>query len=123
MLKITIKGNPVTKKNSSRIARNGDRLYVLPSKPYHDYRQYALWQIPGSARKLIDFPVNVQCVYYMHTRRKVDLVNLLEATCDILVDAKVLDDDNSQIVVSHDGSHVGYSKDNPRVEITITEAD
>lgn len=50
-----------------------------------------------------------------------DLVNLLEATCDILVHYRVLEDDNSKIVVSHDGSRVLYDKENPRVEIWITE--
>ena len=57
----------------------------------------------------------------MRTHRRVDLVNLLEATCDILVDANVIADDNSGIVAGHDGSRVKYDKDNPRVEITITE--
>jgi Holliday junction resolvase RusA-like endonuclease len=52
----------------------------------------------------------------------VDLVNLVEATCDILVDAGVLVDDNSGIVTSHDGSRVLYDKTDPRVEIEITEA-
>lgn len=55
------------------------------------------------------------------TRRKVDLANLIEATCDILVKAKVLADDNSQIVAAHDGSRVDYDKKNPRAEIWIEE--
>lgn len=29
-------------------------------------------------------------------------------------------DDNSQIIVSHDGSRVLYDKDNPRTEVTIS---
>lgn len=62
------------------------------------------------------------CVlYYMATRRKVDLANLIEATCDILVTAGVLADDNSRIVAAHDGSRVDYDKQNPRVEIWIEE--
>jgi Holliday junction resolvase RusA-like endonuclease len=63
--------------------------------------------------------VNIKCLYYMGTRRKVDLVNLLEATCDILTDAGVIADDNSRIVAGHDGSRVLYDKDRPRVEIEI----
>jgi hypothetical protein len=55
----------------------------------------------------------------MPTKHRVDLVNLLEATCDILVKANVLEDDNSNIIISHDGSRVLYDKDNPRVEIEI----
>ena len=51
------------------------------------------------------------------------LVNLLEATCDILVTAGVLADDNSKIVAAHDGSRVLYDKESPRVEITIERMD
>ena len=65
-------------------------------------------------------PVNVKCVYYMPTRRRVDLVNLQEATLDVLVKYRIIDDDNSTIVVSMDGSRVFYDKNNPRTEITIT---
>ena len=59
----------------------------------------------------------------MPTHHRVDQVNLLEATLDILVEYGVLADDNSNIVVSHDGSCVLYDKNNPRTEITITDVD
>ena len=55
----------------------------------------------------------------MPTRHRVDLVNLLEATCDILVKANVIEDDNCKIIAMHDGSYVTYDKNNPRVEITL----
>ena len=53
---------------------------------------------------------------------KVDLCNLLGATCDILVKFGVIADDNCKIVKSHDGSRVLLDKENPRVEIEIEEA-
>ena len=64
--------------------------------------------------------MNIQCLYYMQTRRIVDLVGLLQGTDDLLTDAGVIKDDNSRIVAGHDGSRVLYDKENPRVEITIT---
>lgn len=112
---------PRTKKNSARILQGrGGRRFVAPSAAFEEYQTGCLWQIrappePISAR------VNVRCVYYMATRRKVDLANLIEATCDILVTAGVLADDNSRIVAAHDGSRVDYDKQNPRVEIWIEE--
>lgn len=118
-MKIVLYGDPRTKKNSVRILKaNANRRIVAPSKAYVDYETDCLRQIrrphsPISAR------VNVRCVYYMATRRKVDLTNLIEATCDILVKAKVLADDNSQIVAAHDGSRVDLDRKNPRVEIEI----
>lgn len=120
-MKLTLYGDPRTKKNSARILRSGaGRPFVSPSKAFEEYQESCLWQIkrphsPISAR------VNVRCVYYMKTARRVDLANLIEATTDILVKAKVLADDNSQIVAAHDGSRVEHDKKNPRAEIWIEE--
>lgn len=120
-MKLTLYGDPRTKKNSARIlkSRSGGR-FVAPSKAYVDYETDCLRQIKRP-RRPISARVNVRCVYCMATRRKVDLANLIEATCDILVKAKVLADDNSQIVAAHDGSRVDYDKKNPRAEIWIEE--
>ena len=122
---LTLYGNPVTKKNSQRILYKFTKLgrktpFIAPSKAYMDYETDCLRQIkrphiPISAR------VNVRCVYYMKTARRVDLANLIEATTDILVKARVLEDDNSKIVAAHDGSRVELDRKNPRVEIEIEE--
>jgi Holliday junction resolvase RusA-like endonuclease len=117
---ITLPGEPRTKKNSQRIVMAGGRPVVLPSKQYKEYRECCLWRIPGWQKTRINYPVNVQCEYYIGTARKVDMVNLMEETLDILVDAGVLADDNSRIVVSHDGSRVMLDRENPRAVITIT---
>ncbi len=123
-MKITIPGNPVTKKNSQRIYRlsNGKHM-IAPSKRFEEYQSTAGLYIHVEARLKLSERVNVKCVYYMQTKRRVDLVNLLEATCDILVHYGVLEDDNSKIVVSHDGSRVLLSKENPRTEIYISAID
>lgn len=69
---ITLIGEPRTKKNSARILRSGaGRPFVAPSKAFEEYQESCLWQIrtphnPVSAR------VNVRCVYYMKTARRVD---------------------------------------------------
>lgn len=118
--RIILRGQPITKKNSQQIVRAGNRRMVIPSPQYRQYEKDCLWQIPPKAKQRIDFPVNVQCVYYMGRRNKVDLVNLQEATLDILVKAGVLEDDNCRIVAAQDGSRVDHDKHNPRVEITIT---
>lgn len=118
---ITIYGRPITKKNSSQIVVNKTtgRPFLIPSKQYKQYEKDAGWQIKCKGLN-INYPVNVKCLYYMPTHHKVDLCNLLEATCDILVHYGVIADDNSQIVAGHDGSRVLYDKDNPRCEIEIT---
>lgn len=117
-MQITIPVAPRTKKNSNRIVKARGRYMVLPSKLYTDYEKECKEFIP--AMETIETPVNIECHYYMSTHRRVDLVNLEEATLDILVKHKVIADDNSNIVVSMDGSRVFYDKDSPRTEITIT---
>ena len=115
-----VHGVPRTKKNSQRIVIIGGHPKVIPSKDYKAYEEFVLWILnPTASGKPISTAVNVKCLYFMPTRRRVDLVNLLEASCDILVKAGILEDDHSGIVVSHDGSRVLYDKDDPRVEITI----
>lgn len=122
-LTYTIYGKPITKKNSQRICYNKatGRRFVRPSPQYEDYAAAASYYLRPAPVVPVDTPVNVQCLYYMPTHHRVDQVNLLEATLDILVEYGVLADDNSNIVVSHDGSRVLYDKNNPRTEITITD--
>nr|DAV49942.1 MAG TPA: Endodeoxyribonuclease RusA [Caudoviricetes sp.] len=118
---LLIYGEPRTKKNSARILRTrAGAPFVAPSKAYVDYETDCLRQIKRP-RSPISARVNVRCVYYMKTARRVDLANLIEATTDILVKAHVLEDDNSRIVAAHDGSRVDYDKKNPRAEILIEE--
>ena len=118
-MKITIQLNPVTKKNSQQIIKIKNRYMIIPSKQYKQYEKDVKQFMPDI--ETIKYPVNVKCLYYMKTKRKVDLNNLLEATTDILVKYKILEDDNSKIVVGHDGSRVYYDKYNPRTEIIITK--
>ena len=124
MISFTISLPPITKKNSQQILLNKatGKPFVMPSKQFKDYEKAALWFIP-KRRQPIDFPVNIKCLFYMPTRRKCDLTNLLEAVDDIMVKSGLLADDNFTIIYSHDGSRVFYDKDKPRTEICITRAD
>ena len=120
-MRLILYGRPITKKNSSRIVKCGNYHRILPSKAYEKYEKECLLQITGKYKLKLDDKYNLKCLYYMPTRHRVDLVNLLEATCDILVAGHVIADDNSKIIVSHDGSRVLYDKVNPRAEIFLEE--
>lgn len=121
MIKFTIPLAPISKKNSQRIMTNRatGKPFIMPSAQYKQYERDAAHFIPRGVH--VAEPVNVQCLFYMPTRRKVDLTNLLEAIDDVMVKAGLLADDNSEIVQSHDGSRVLYDKANPRTEIIITK--
>ena len=121
-MKFTIYGNPITKKNTPRIVTkklpNGKSIpFILPSEAYVKYEKEAKQYVPTI--DTINYPIILKCNYFMETKRKCDLVNLLQATSDVLVKYKVLEDDNYTIITSYDGSSVNYDKDNPRVEIEI----
>lgn len=124
ILEFTIKLNPRTKKNSQQIIQNRytGKPQIIQSKLYKDYEKEAGWFMP-KLEKPIDYPVNIQAVYYRDSKRIVDLNGLNQCLHDVLVKYGVLKDDNCRIVVSTDGSRVLFDKKNPRTEVTITRLD
>lgn len=120
MIKFTIPIAPISKKNSQQIMTNRKtgKPFILPSKAFKEYEAVALWFIPKGQH--IDYAVCVKCLFYMPTRRKCDLTNMLEAIDDIMVKAGLLADDNYSIIESHDGSRVLYDKEHPRTEVYIS---
>lgn len=113
--------NPRTKKNSQQILinRKSKKPFVTQSDIYKQYEKDAGWFLKPLQSPIAE-PVNVKCVFYRDSARRVDLTNLLEAMDDILVKYKILEDDNCNIIVSHDGSRVMIDRINPRTEIEIT---
>lgn len=119
-MKITIPGKAITKKNSQRILYRNGRAFIAPSAAYERYEREAGYHLTPRPRKPLTGPLEVKCLYYMPTHHRVDLTNLLEATDDILVKYRIIEDDHSGVIVSHDGSRVLYDHDDPRTEIYIT---
>ena len=119
-MKITIPGKAITKKNSQRILYRNGRAFIAPSAAYERYEREAGCHLTPRPRKPLTGPLEVKCLYYMPTHHRVDLTNLLEATDDILVKYRIIEDDHSGVIVSHDGSRVLYDHDDPRTEIYIT---
>lgn len=114
---------PITKKNSQQILTNRrtGKPFIAPSSAYKRYEQAAMWYLHPKPRAPLAGRYRVATVFYMPTRRRVDLTNLMEAAHDVLVSAKILADDNNTIIASVDGSRVLYDKANPRTEIFIEE--
>ncbi len=120
-LKYIIAGEPRTKKNHMQLARTKDgRVFPIQSSQYLEYEKWCKAHLKKPTAP-IETPVTVSVKYFMKTKRRVDITNLLGATDDILVECRILADDNCNIIKSHDGSRVYFDKDNPRAEITITD--
>lgn len=121
MLKFTIYTTPRTKKNSSQmIPRKNGSWFPMPSKAYKEF-EAACAEFMPKLKEPISYPVNVKMLFYMPTRRRVDLGNLQAALLDILTHYGVIEDDNSDIVVSMDGSKVFKKQPIPRAEVEITK--
>lgn len=122
-IRFTIPVKCRTKKNHSSIVtlKNG-RTLLLPSKPYKEFEKSVCDFIKGYFKVLepIDKAINLKCVFYKDKNYKSDLMGYMQAIADALVKAKLLTDDNSNIVVSTDGSKVLLDKSNPRIEVEIS---
>ena len=122
-LRIELLGKPRTKKNSLQKTKSG---HIIPSKAYREYEEACMWQISQKMRLSISGRYNMKALYFMtidyaNTKAVIDLTGLLQATCDILAKARVIEDDNCRVIAGFDGSRVLHDKSNPRVEITLTE--
>ena len=119
-VKLILIGRPITKKNHQIIAltKTGKR-FIIQSKQYRIYEKDCLWQIKAQYKgETITENVSLQALYYMPTKFRPDLTNLLQATCDILEKARVIENDKN--IISFDGSRIaGVDKVNPRCEIII----
>ena len=112
--------NPKTKKNNQQILYNCGKPFIAQNKAYKQYEKESGWFLKKPDLP-IKQPVNIKCLFYRDSERRVDLTNLLEAIDDILVKYGVIADDNFKIIAGHDGSRVLIDREDPRTEIIITE--
>ena len=125
MFKFTLPVKPVTKKNSGQIITNPrtGRPFLVPSPQYRQFEKDSLpyfYRVKAEVG-VVNYPVNIQCTFYMQKRIKVDLSNLLNAVDDAMVKSGLILDDNRDIIAGHDGSRVFHDNINPRIELEIKE--
>ena len=122
LYRATIPLNPKTKKNNQKIIKNPrtNSLMIVQNDAYRQYEKQAGWFLTKKPSEPISVPVNVQCIFFRDSARRVDLTNLLEAIDDILVKYRILADDSFTILASHDLSRVYVDRANPRTEIFIS---
>lgn len=123
MIKFTLPIKPITKKNSGQIVMRGKYPILIPSKQYLQFEKDSLPYFYRVKQEVgvVNYPVNIQCIFYMDARRKVDLSNLLNAVDDAMVKSGLILDDNRDIIAGHDGSRVYHDNVNPRIELEIKE--
>lgn len=118
MVKITITGDVPSKKNSKQIIYVRGRPLIIPSKNHKQWHTQAISQLYGikPVARQIDC---IELIFYPSTKRKFDLTNKAESIMDLLVDARIIEDDNYTVlpkVILQIGSQ---DKLNPRCEIYV----
>lgn len=123
MIEFTIPTQPATKKNSGQIIQCRGRSILIPSKQYQAFEKACLPYLNHVKNSVgvINYPINVQCIFFTKTKRLIDLPNLLNAIDDAMVKAGLIIDDNRDIIAGHDGSRVYHDKFNPRIEVVISK--
>lgn len=123
-LKLTIKGNVISKKNGQRIfhkrvfGRRKKVPFIMPSEAYLNWEEYAVVQLIKQPIWLGEYPVKLHCFFYRKTKQKFDYSNMVESVQDAIVKAGTITDDSYRhLLPVVDGMDI--DKDNPRVEIII----
>ena len=115
-----ILGETPSKKNSKRLIVVKGRTIPISSKHYEAWRKAALKQIEWEEGPLRS-EVAIEITIFAGTRRAGDLTNKAESVMDLLVEKKVLVDDNWFIVPAVTLMFGGVDRFRPRAEVVISQ--
>jgi hypothetical protein len=116
---LVIKGDVPSKKNSKQIFRNRitGRPFIKSSEAYERWHPEAAKQLMGI--EPVDIVTTITLTFYPSSKRRSDLTNKAESIMDLLVDCKIILDDNWFKVPKLVLQFGEVDKINPRVEIII----
>lgn len=119
----TILGAPRTKKNHGRVVQRGRRKFHIQSEAHETWHTEAMWRLAeiriANQAFPLSVPVDVKAIFY-RDRATGDFTGYAQALGDLLQDARIIE--NDRLIRSWDGSYLSRDPENPRIEITITEA-
>lgn len=121
VIELTFEGRIPSKKNSRNIFvdRRTGAIRNIPSKTYAEWRDRNLMELVNQMPEPLGIVDEVQMEFYMPDNRKTDLTNKAESVMDLLVDAKILEDDCWQVVNKLFLMCVGVDKKKPRVKVWV----
>ena len=120
-MKLTIQGTIPSKKNSKQIFynRKTNRPFLSSSKRYKEWHAITIPQLLQKAPQEPIKHATIALLFYIKAKYKKDLTNMAESIMDILVDAKILEDDNMFIIPELHLHYFECEKGDDRVEIEI----
>ena len=121
-MKLVLFGAPRTKKNHGFRTKQG---HQMPSAAYSAWDRMAQlrlakWRAKTRIYVSVGIPVNVRALFYRESLVG-DAVGFYQALADTLEKGGIVE--NDRLIVSWDGSRLLKDKQNPRVEVEITEAE
>lgn len=119
-MQITISGQTPAKKNARQIFVKNGRIVNIPSKNHAIWEKQALLQLKSEYRGHADKPVTIAYSFYVKDNRRRDLDNMIASINDVLVKAKLIEDDNWQ-TLSIGGANAYIDKNNPRCELWVEQ--
>ena len=119
MLKLTVKGRVPSKKNSLRRIKRGNRIFTVASEQHKDWEEAKLWELKFQKIDKVENIKSIEIVFYAPDKRKADSTNKAESIMDLLVKAKVIEDDNWFVVPDLRLKFGGIDRISPRAEIKI----
>lgn len=116
---IILKGDVPSKKNSKQIIwHKSGRPLIISSNKHNLWHREAMKELRATPFWGRWVPrCKITAVFYSSTKRKSDLSNKWESIGDLLVDSKILVDDNWEVIPELLLKYGGHDKKNPRVEI------
>lgn len=116
----TILGRTPSKKNSRRAIYVGGRTIMVPSKDYESWHKDASKQLKCQKRPKEPIEkAEIVITFYAQNKVGADLTNKAESVMDLLVDNRILVDDNWFIVGDVHLKFGGVDRTNPRAEVEI----
>lgn len=124
LLRLTIKGHVPSKKNSKRkVWRNsklhGRRGYLIPSEAHEIWHNDAFQKINEAKVQPVPSATGGKLTFYALDMKPNDLTNKAESVMDLLVNTKIIKDDNWFVIANLQLSFGGLDRENPRVEIEL----
>lgn len=108
-----------SKKNSKQIIKRWKRTFIVSSDNYQKWQQEHLILLKGYSK--IEWTLKINIKFQWWDKRKADLTNKAESIMDLLVDAKIIEDDNYEVIREVNLKYVWYKKWEFETEVEILE--
>jgi len=94
-------------------------MLLVPSDNYAAWHEEKMWELKKYRVKTPIKKCKMKVQIAFPDNRRSDLSNKFESLADLLVDAKILEDDDHKLLTGISVDSLGVDKDNPRAIIII----